>query len=59
MKIDNLPLLLTVHDLASLLRIGRSAAYQLVKDGTVRSIRVGRSIRIPRDALIQFMESTQ
>lgn len=59
MKIDNLPLLLTVHDLALLLRIGRNAAYQLVKDGTIRSIRVGRSIRIPRDALIQFVESTQ
>ncbi len=59
MKIDNLPLLLTVHDLASLLRIGRNAAYQLVKDGTVRSIHVGRSIRIPREALMQFLESTQ
>ena len=59
MKIDNLPLLLTVHDLASLLRIGRNAAYQLVKDGAVRNIRVGRSIRIPREALVQFLESTQ
>lgn len=59
MKTDNIPLLLTVHDLASLLRIGRNAAYQLVKDGTVRSIRVGRSIRIPREALLQFLESAQ
>lgn len=59
MKTDNIPLLLTVHDLASLLRIGRNAAYQLVKDGSVRSIRVGRSIRIPREALLQFLESAQ
>lgn len=59
MKIENLPLLLTVHDLASLLRIGRNAAYQLVKDETVRSIHVGRSIRIPREAFVQFLESTQ
>lgn len=59
MKIDNIPLLLTVQDLASLLRIGRNAAYQLVKDKAVRSIRVGRSIRIPREALVQFLESTQ
>ena len=55
MEIDNLPLLLTVHDLASLLRIGRNAAYQLVKDGDIQSIRIGRSIRIPRAALIQFV----
>ena len=59
MEIDNLPLLLTVRDLASLLRIGRNAAYQLVKDGDIQSIRIGRSIRIPRNALIQFVENTQ
>ena len=59
MEIDNLPLLLTIHDLASLLRIGRNAAYQLVKDGDIQSIRIGRSIRIPRNALVQFVENTQ
>lgn len=59
MEIDNLPLLLTVRDLASLLRIGRNAAYQLVKDGDIQSIRIGRNIRIPRNALIQFVENTQ
>ena len=58
-NIESLPLLLTVSDLASILRIGRNAAYQLVKDGNIQSIRVGRSIRIPRKALIQFMECIQ
>ena len=58
-NIESLPLLLTVSDLASILRIGRNAAYQLVKDGNIQSIRVGRSIRIPRKAQIQFMECIQ
>ena len=58
-NIENLPLLLTVSDLSSVLRIGRNAAYQLVRDGSIQSIRVGRSIRIPRNALIQFVERTQ
>lgn len=57
--LENLPLLLTVVEMASVLRIGRNAAYQLVKDGNIRSIHVGRSIRIPRNALIQFVERTQ
>lgn len=57
-NLESLPLLLTVNELASVLRIGRNAAYQLVNDGEIQSIRVGRSIRIPRNALIQFMEST-
>lgn len=56
---DSLPLLLTVMEMAAVLRIGRNAAYQMVKDGDIQSIRVGRSIRIPRNALIQFVESTQ
>lgn len=56
---ENLPLLLTVGEMASILRIGRNPAYQLVKDGNIQSIRVGRSIRIPRKALIQFVNQTQ
>ena len=55
---EHLPLLLTVEEMASVLRIGRNPAYQLVKDGHIQSVRVGRSIRIPRNALIQFVEHT-
>lgn len=54
---EQLPLSLTVTELAKVLRIGRNSAYQLVSDGTIRSIHVGRSIRIPRTALMQFMEN--
>lgn len=56
---ENLPLLLTVEEMASVLRIGRNAAYQLVKGGNIQSIHIGRSIRVPRNALIQFVERTQ
>lgn len=55
-NLENLPLLLTVHDLASVLRIGRNAAYQMVKNGDIQSLHVGRNIRIPRNALVQFLE---
>lgn len=54
---EQLPLSLTVSELAKVLRIGRNSAYQLVSDGTIRSIHVGRSIRIPRTALMQFLEN--
>ena len=57
--LESLPLLLTVGEMASVLRIGRNSAYQLVKDGNIPSIHVGRSIRIPRNALVQFMERAQ
>ncbi len=59
LNFESLPLLLTVEEMASVLRIGRNTAYQLVKDGNIQSIRISRTIRIPRAALIQFTECTQ
>lgn len=56
---DSLPMLLTVMEMAKVLRIGRNSAYQLVADGRIRTIRVGRGIRVPRNALIQFIEQPQ
>ncbi len=43
--------LLTVSEAAALLRIGRNLAYQLVAEGEIPSLRLGRLIRIPRSAL--------
>lgn len=51
----SMPLLQRVGDAARLLAIGRSKAYRLVGDGTLPAIRVGESIRIPRDALLQWI----
>lgn len=56
---NSLPSILTVEEVASILRIGRNAAYSLVKNGGIRSIHIGRSIRIPRNALLQLLEPAQ
>lgn len=44
-------LLLRVEEAARLLGVSRSAAYNLVADGTIPSVRLGHSIRVPADAL--------
>jgi excisionase family DNA binding protein len=49
--VDDEPLLVSVKDAARLLGIGRDAAYSLVREGTLPSIRLGRRILIPRGAL--------
>ncbi len=54
-----LPLYLTVDELASTLRIGRNAAYNLVHEGKIYFLRIGRTIRIPRDALVELIEETE
>ena len=51
MRVDDLPLLLTVDEAAEVLRIGRNGAYAAVANGGIPSVRIGRTIRIPRDAL--------
>lgn len=37
------------------LDIGRNTAYELVRSGQIRSIRVGRQIQIPKKALLEFL----
>ena len=54
-SLDELPLSLRVEDLMPILDIGRNTAYELVRSGQIRSIKVGRQIRVPRDAVVEFL----
>ena len=45
------PIYLTVEELSKVLHISRTKAYELVRAGTIRSIRIGAQYRIPADAL--------
>lgn len=46
---------LTVEEAATILRIGRSTAYEAVRRGEIPSIRIGGRIRIPRAALDRLL----
>ena len=52
---DELPLTLRVEDLMPILGIGRNTAYELVRSGKIRSIRIGRQLRIPKDAIQDYL----
>lgn len=56
-KDGELPLVLTVAEAGEALRIGRTAAYEIVRCGKLQSIRVGRTIRVPRDAITEFLRA--
>ncbi len=56
-EVTSLPTVLTVLELARVLRIGRGSAYELVRMGVVPSIRIGRLVRIPRDGLLAWIGS--
>ena len=46
---------MSVPEMARLLRIGRNAGYSLVHSGKIRTIRIGKSIRISRSALLEYL----
>jgi len=46
----------TVPELAKMLRIGRNSAYNLVNERKVRSVKVGSQIRISKSSIVEFLE---
>jgi excisionase family DNA binding protein len=50
------PILLTPEQAARALGLGRTTVYALLRDGELRSVRLGRSRRIPYANLVQFVE---
>ena len=55
MTLEDAPDVLTVRELAMVLRIGKNQAYALVNSGAVWSRRIGPSIRIPKPAVERFL----
>ncbi len=50
-------LLYTPEEAAEMLRIGRSRTYDLIRTGALTSIQIGRSRRVSREALSDFVAS--
>ena len=48
--------LLTVRDAATRLSCGRSLVYQLIADGELEAVKLGRLRRVPVDALESLVE---
>ena len=53
---DDLPLMLSVIEVAGLLGISRSSAYELVQTPGFPVIRIGSRIIVPRDKLIAWID---
>ena len=51
---DDLPLTLSVRELMPILSVGRNTAYELIRSGQIRSVRIGRRICIPKAEVLRF-----
>lgn len=54
---DTLPPVLTVEEVADLMRVDRKTAYAAIADGGVPGVRrLGRCIRVSRDVFVRWLE---
>jgi len=49
----------TVEDIAAMLNIGRTSAYQLVKEDHFKTVRIGTAIRISKKSFDEWLESLE
>lgn len=54
---QQLPAVLRVKEVAAYLRLPLSRCYELVQRGEIASIRFGRSVRVPRQAVIDLLKA--
>lgn len=54
---SNYPDVMTVEELAAALGCGRTWAYKLINSGQIKSFSIGRSIRIPKLYVLDFIEA--
>ena len=47
--------ILTVDELCEVLNIGKNTAYKLLKNGDIKSIKIGRIYKIPKKNVKKYM----
>jgi len=52
----NEPLLYTIFEAATALRISRTKLYELLDSGEIESVHIGRSRKIPTDTLRSYID---
>jgi excisionase family DNA binding protein len=52
---EDLPLLLTIRQFSAQVNLSRSKIYELIRSGQIRCFKDGRSVRIPRQELTNYV----
>lgn len=54
---SELPLVLNADQLASVLRLSRAGAYQLLNRDDFPTLRIGKRLLVPRDKLVEWIDT--
>jgi excisionase family DNA binding protein len=58
-RLDGVEPVFHVNELAQHLDITRQTAYRMIRDGEIRSIRIGRAVRIPESAIAEYLSGNK
>lgn len=53
--LENYNDVLRIKDIMNILEIGRNSAYKLISNGSIKSLRIGRNLRIPKIYLLDYL----
>jgi excisionase family DNA binding protein len=53
---ESKPILVSVDDAAQMLSIGRTAAWELVRKQRIKSVKIGRTRRVPVSAVQEYVQ---
>lgn len=56
--LENYPDILTIKQLKEILNIGQNKALDILHNGEVQYFRIGRSIKIPKKAVVDYIEKS-
>lgn len=54
---ESYPDVLEIKEVCMILRVGRKTAYKLLKDGQISYRKIGRIYRIPKSAVIAYLNN--
>lgn len=49
--------LLTISELQKVLKTGRTTTYQIIKDKEIKHVKIGKSIKIPKIYVIEYLNN--
>ena len=52
---QELPDVLEIRDLQEVLHIGKDWAYRLIREGSIKSLKIGKTYKIPKVFLIEYL----
>ncbi len=55
MTLQDAPDVLTVEEVAQILRVGRNHAYELVRTGVIASVKLGRRLIVPKATVVALL----